>query len=67
MEPRLVATALPHHITNSDAKEAAAKQYQSIKNLDPQDIASAIAYAVTQPSHVNVNEILVRPTEQVGM
>jgi NADP-dependent 3-hydroxy acid dehydrogenase YdfG len=32
--------------------------------LDPQDIASAVLYAVSQPPHVDVNEILVRPTAQ---
>ncbi|NGA10043.1 SDR family oxidoreductase [Staphylococcus aureus] len=31
------------------------------KKLDPQDIAEAVLYALTQPSHVNVNEITVRP------
>ncbi|XGV94778.1 MAG: SDR family NAD(P)-dependent oxidoreductase [Leptolyngbya sp. BL-A-14] len=67
IEPGLVATELHQHIINSDAKEAAAQQYKSVKNLDPQDIASAITYAVTQLPHVNVNEILVRPTEQVAM
>ena len=28
------------------------------------DIASAVMYAVSQPPHVDVNEILVRPTSQ---
>lgn len=31
------------------------------KKLDPQDIAETVLYALTQPSHVNVNEITVRP------
>ena len=31
--------------------------------LDPQDLADAIGYMVTRPRHVNVNEIMVRPTE----
>ncbi len=30
--------------------------------LKPEDIANAVMYAVAQPAHVDVNEILVRPT-----
>ena len=32
--------------------------------LEPDDIARAILYAVSQPAHVDVNEMLVRPTSQ---
>jgi NADP-dependent 3-hydroxy acid dehydrogenase YdfG len=32
--------------------------------LEPEDIARAVQYAVSQPPHVDVNEILVRPTAQ---
>jgi NADP-dependent 3-hydroxy acid dehydrogenase YdfG len=32
--------------------------------LEPDDIARAILYAVSQPPHVDVNELLVRPTQQ---
>src|SRR5258707_15560929 len=32
--------------------------------LDPTDIARAVLYALEQPPHVDVNEILVRPTSQ---
>jgi NADP-dependent 3-hydroxy acid dehydrogenase YdfG len=34
--------------------------------LEDDDIARAVLYAVSQPPHVNVNEILVRPTAQAG-
>ncbi len=34
--------------------------------LAPEDIARAVMYALGQPPHVNVNEILVRPTSQQG-
>lgn len=30
--------------------------------LKPEDIANAVMYAIAQPAHVDVNEILVRPT-----
>jgi NADP-dependent 3-hydroxy acid dehydrogenase YdfG len=32
--------------------------------LEPDDIARAVLYAISQPPHVDVNEILVRPTAQ---
>jgi NADP-dependent 3-hydroxy acid dehydrogenase YdfG len=32
--------------------------------LEPDDIARAIMYAVQQPAHVDVNEILIRPVSQ---
>jgi NADP-dependent 3-hydroxy acid dehydrogenase YdfG len=34
--------------------------------LEDEDIARAVIYAISQPPHVNVNEILVRPTAQQG-
>jgi NADP-dependent 3-hydroxy acid dehydrogenase YdfG len=34
--------------------------------LHPDDIARAVMFAVSQPPHVDVNEILVRPTAQDG-
>jgi NADP-dependent 3-hydroxy acid dehydrogenase YdfG len=38
---------------------------KKMEALQSQDIADAILYAVQAPSHVNVNEILIRPIEQV--
>ncbi|MGV9796614.1 hypothetical protein ACWDTP_00995 [Mycobacterium sp. NPDC003449] len=32
--------------------------------LSPNDIAAAVVYMATQPSHAAVNEMLIRPTEQ---
>jgi NADP-dependent 3-hydroxy acid dehydrogenase YdfG len=32
--------------------------------LEPDDIARAVMYAISQPPHVDVNEILIRPTAQ---
>jgi NADP-dependent 3-hydroxy acid dehydrogenase YdfG len=34
--------------------------------LEDDDIARAVLYAVSQPPHVDVNEILIRPTAQSG-
>jgi NADP-dependent 3-hydroxy acid dehydrogenase YdfG len=34
--------------------------------LEPDDIARAVMFAISQPEHVDINEILVRPTAQDG-
>lgn len=35
-----------------------------IKALESADVAAAILYALKQPEHVSVNELLIRPTQQ---
>jgi NADP-dependent 3-hydroxy acid dehydrogenase YdfG len=37
-----------------------------IRALDAEDIARTVMFAVSQPAHVDVNELLVRPTAQDG-
>jgi len=63
IEPGVVSTELVNTITDESLKAfvEAAKKMQS---LQANDIANAILYAVESPAHVNVNEILVRPTGQ---
>jgi len=64
IEPGVVATDLASHITQPAARETALRRIQEMVPLQSEDVANAIVYAVTQPAHVNVNEILMRPTEQ---
>ncbi len=64
IEPGVVDTDLASHITQTAAREIALQRLQEITPLRSEDIANAIVYAVTQPPHVNVNEILIRPTDQ---
>ncbi|CAG2198623.1 unnamed protein product [Mytilus edulis] len=46
--------------------EAAAEEcYSTRQSLDPQDIANAIETVLSYPSHVQVSEMMIRPTEQV--
>lgn len=64
IEPGMVATELRDHITNETAKTSANARAADMRQLQSADIAAAIVYAATQPAHVAVNEILVRPTDQ---
>jgi NADP-dependent 3-hydroxy acid dehydrogenase YdfG len=64
IEPGAVATEATEHITNPEAKRETQEWVHSLRPLQSEDIAAAIIYAVTQPEHVNVNEILIRPTDQ---
>jgi NADP-dependent 3-hydroxy acid dehydrogenase YdfG len=63
IEPGAVATELTDHITHPDAKQAAEQMYKQLA-ITAQDIAEVIAFAVTRPRRMTLNEILVRPTAQ---
>ena len=65
VEPGFVDTELQGHNTNPMVVEATQKMREQIgKVLEADDIAQAILYAVSQPEHVSINEVLVRPTGQ---
>ena len=63
IEPGAVATELTDHITYPDAKHAAEQMYKQLA-ITADDIAEVIAFAVTRPRRMTINEILVRPTAQ---
>ncbi|MGW6896723.1 SDR family NAD(P)-dependent oxidoreductase [Streptomyces sp. NBC_01718] len=64
VEPGFVSTELTSHITDPNIQAAAKNMAESMRTLQPEDIAAAVVYALTQPAHVAVNEILIRPTDQ---
>ena len=64
VEPGAVATELTDHITQPAAKAASKQMAANMTPLQAEDIARAICYVVTQPPHVAINEVLVRPTDQ---
>ncbi len=64
VEPGVVATELTTHITSEEGRRDAATLTDMTEPLQAQDIADLILFAVTRPEHVNLNELLVRPTQQ---
>ncbi|MGW6600017.1 SDR family NAD(P)-dependent oxidoreductase [Streptomyces sp. NPDC055036] len=64
VEPGMVATELATHITDPSMQAMAKNYAESMRTLQADDIAGAVLYALSQPEHVAVNEILIRPTDQ---
>jgi NADP-dependent 3-hydroxy acid dehydrogenase YdfG len=65
VEPGAVATELAGH-NRPEVLETISKRFENVERLQSEDIADAIAYIVTRPRRVAVNEVLIRPTEQQG-
>ncbi|MEV4419080.1 SDR family NAD(P)-dependent oxidoreductase [Patulibacter sp. NPDC049589] len=65
VEPGAVATELTDHLSDA-AKEGFRTRFDGVETLRSEDISDAISYLVTRPRHVAINELLIRPTEQVG-
>src|SRR2546421_10108193 len=64
IEPGAVATELQSNITDPESRRETEEGIRSIPPLQAEDIANAIVYAVTQPQHVDIKEILIRPSQQ---
>jgi NADP-dependent 3-hydroxy acid dehydrogenase YdfG len=64
IEPGVVQTELRDHIGHAATQASLNAWASNMRQLQAEDVAEAIVFCVTRPSHVNVNEILMRPTDQ---
>jgi NADP-dependent 3-hydroxy acid dehydrogenase YdfG len=64
VEPGAVATELSSH-NRPEIREAIGRNFGDVERLQAADVADAIGYIVTRAQHVAINELLIRPTEQV--
>ncbi len=65
IEPGAVATELAGHITDADTRRLT-EQFVHDTAITAQDVAEVIAFAISRPRRMTLNEILVRPTAQTG-
>ncbi len=65
VSPGMVETEFSMIRYNGD-KDKADNVYKGVEPLLAQDIAETIEFIVTRPAHVNVNDILIMPTQQAN-
>jgi len=65
ISPGAVATELPDSVNEPDVAERIRKFYQQVA-IPAESFARAVAFAISQPEDVDVNEIQFRPTRQEG-
>jgi NADP-dependent 3-hydroxy acid dehydrogenase YdfG len=63
ISPGAVATELPNTVTDAAVAERINKMYEEIA-IPADSFARAVAFAMSQPEDVDINEILFRPTRQ---
>jgi NADP-dependent 3-hydroxy acid dehydrogenase YdfG len=63
VDPGLVETNFSRVRFRGD-EETAAKVYQGVEAMQPEDIAECVLFAVTRPPHVNVDELVVKALSQ---
>lgn len=64
IEPGMVDTELPDHVTDPDASKLMADLIDQIEVLQSSDIAETVAFMAAVPRHVNLTEITILPTAQ---
>jgi 3-hydroxy acid dehydrogenase / malonic semialdehyde reductase len=65
VDPGLVETDFSRVRFRGD-EAAAAKVYEGVEAVRPEDVADCIVFAVTRPPHVNVDEIVVKALAQTS-
>ena len=64
IEPGMVDTELPLHVTDPDATRLMADLINDIDVLTAADVAETVAFIASVPRHVNLTEITILPTQQ---
>lgn len=63
ISPGAVKTELLEHISEADVQQAN-KEYVEAVGLSPDSFANLVAFVISQPDEVDINEIIFRPTAQ---
>ncbi|MFZ2509788.1 MAG: SDR family NAD(P)-dependent oxidoreductase [Gordonia sp. (in: high G+C Gram-positive bacteria)] len=65
IEPGVVDTDLPSHITDETTRNAVQSLYDTA-TVTPEEVAEIISFVLSRPRHLAINEVLLRPADQLG-
>ncbi|WP_104117693.1 SDR family oxidoreductase [Arthrobacter sp. B1805] len=65
VEPGMVNTELPDHVTDPDASKLMADLIHQIDVLQSADVAETVSFVAALPKHVNLTELTILPTAQI--
>lgn len=63
--PGIVETELFEHAADPATRARFRGMLDAMTPLTPADVGAAVAYALSQPAHVSISEIVMRPTEEI--
>lgn len=66
VDPGMVETEFSNVRFHGDT-ERAKKVYQGLTPLTPDDVADVVFFCATRPPHVNINEVMLMPTDQASV
>ena len=64
IEPGIVGTELQSHVTDTGAQDWLEGSKKEMTWLAPEDVAEVINFLVSQPAHVNLQQVTIMPTHQ---
>lgn len=66
IEPGIVGTELQSHVTDAGAQEWLENSKEAVTWLEPEDVAEAVGFLVSQPARVNLQQVTIMPTRQAS-
>lgn len=65
LEPGMADTEIAYKVNDSQERAAGLRMRDEIELLTAQDVADCVLFILNQPHHVNIQELLVRPVQQL--
>jgi NADP-dependent 3-hydroxy acid dehydrogenase YdfG len=65
VSPGIVETELFEHAADAATRARFQSMLEMVTPLTPVDVGASVIFALTQPAHVSINEIVLRPTKEI--